>query len=168
MKKLNILKAIVDLFWIVTMLSIPFILFLLVFVFISDDISTFNIKINDLLIEETNIFTKITLAILLLTYLLLIYGVYLFKKSLVCFQRLKIFDEVVINNFNKIGYILVSSSFLIEIPSFLYRFFYKKEVGFEIGFSSFILMLCSGFFFMILSEIFKISKKLKEDNELTI
>lgn len=168
MKKLNILKAIVDLFWIVTMLSVPFILFLLVFVFISDDISTFNIKINDLLIEETNIYTKITLAILLLTYLLLIYGVYLFKKSLVCFQRLKIFDEVVVTNFNKIGYILVSSSFLIEIPSFLYRFFYKKEVGFEIGFSSFILMLCSGFFFMILSEIFKISKNLKEDNELTI
>jgi len=168
MRKLNILKTIVDIFWIISMLSIPFILFLFPFIFFSDDISVFNIEINGLKIETTSNFTKIILSIMLVAYLILIYCVYLFKKILRCFQSLKIFDEIVIKNFNKIGYLLVTSSLLTEIPSFVYRFLFRKKVSLEIGFSPFILMLCLGFFFMVLSEIFKISKNMKEESDLTI
>ena len=168
MRKLNILRLIVDFLWIITMLSIPLILFLFGYIFFSENLGDLNIKINGLAIEETNILTKLLLLVQLLAYLLLIYGIYLFKKSLRCFQQLKMFDKIVINNFNRIGYILVISSFLIEVPKFIYRFYYEKKVGFEIGFSPFILMLCLGIFFMVLSTTFKISKMLKAENELTI
>lgn len=168
MRKLNILRTIIDFLWIIAMLTVPLFLFLFGCVFISDDVSELNFKISGLLIEETNISTILFLFAQLLAYLLLIYGLYLFKKSLRYFQQLKMFDEIVITNFNKIGYILVTSSFLTAVPKFIYLLFHEKKIGFEIGFTPFLLMLCLGIFFMVLSTIFKISKNLKTENELTI
>ena len=168
MKKLNILKTIVDILWILSMFSVPLILFMSVFIFISDDISIFNIKINGLEINETSFISKFILSVMLLVYILLIYCIYLFKSILLSFQRLKIFDEIVIVNFNKIGYLLIISSLTSGILSFIYDFFYSEEIHLEIGFNSNLLMLCLGFFFIILSETFKMSKKIKEENELTI
>lgn len=63
---------------------------------------------------------------------------------------------------------MVLSSILIGIPSFLYKIYYVQKISFELGISPFIFLLCLGFFFMILSEIFKISRNMKEENELTI
>ncbi|UMB52784.1 DUF2975 domain-containing protein [Lutibacter sp. A64] len=168
MKKLNILKTIVDILWILSMFSVPLILFMSVFIFISDDISIFNIKINGLEIVETSLISKFILSAMLLVYILLIYCIYLFKSILRSFQRLKIFDEIVIENFNKIGYLLIISAIASGALSFIYDFLYSKEIHLEIGFNSNLLMLCLGFFFIILSETFKMSKKLKEENELTI
>ncbi|WP_414692206.1 DUF2975 domain-containing protein [Olleya sp. UBA1516] len=36
------------------------------------------------------------------------------------------------------------------------------------GFSSFLIMLCFGLFFMVLSEVFKVAKYTKQENDLTI
>jgi hypothetical protein len=168
MRKLNILKSIIDIFWIFSMISIPIIIFLFGFVFFTEDISAFNIKINGLKIETTTIVTKVILAVMLVSYLLLIYCLYLFKKSLRYFQKLKIFDDLVIDNFNRIGVFLIISSILTVGSSIVYNALYQKKLSLEIGFSPFILMLSLGFFFMVLSEIFKISKNMKEENELTI
>ncbi len=66
------------------------------------------------------------------------------------------------------GVLLVVSSFIMGIPSILYEVFYAENVTITFGFTPFILLLCLGFFFMILSEIFKISRNMKEENELTI
>ncbi|WP_372744610.1 DUF2975 domain-containing protein [Lutibacter sp.] len=168
MKKLNILKVIVDIMWILAMFSVPLILFLFVFIFISDDISTFNIKINGLELIQTSILTKIILGVMLCTYFLLIYCIYLFKKILRSFQKLKIFDEQVIVNFNKMGFLLITASLLYGGSSFVYNTVYYKKLSLEIGFNSFLIMLCFGFFFIVLSEIFKISRNMKDENELTI
>ena len=86
------------------------------------------------------------------------------------FYRLKVFDEVVLKNFNKIGYLLITAAFLTGITSTIYKVYYmsKVTVAFNFTFSPFILLVCLGLFFMVLSEIFGISKKLKEENELTI
>lgn len=168
MKKLNILKVIVDIMWILAMFSVPLILFLFVFIFISDDISTFNIKINGLELIQTSVLTKIILGVMLCTYFLLIYCIYLFKKILRSFQKLKIFDEQVIVNFNKMGFLLITASLLYGGSSFVYNIVYSKMLSLEIGFNSFLIMLCFGFFFIVLSEIFKISRNMKDENELTI
>lgn len=168
MRKLNILKTIVDIVWILSMFSVPLILFLFSIVFMSDDISSFNIKINGLEIQETTIVTKLILGVMLGIYFILIYCIYLFKKVLRCFQRLKMFDEIVIVNFNRIGYLLTVCSVLYGVSSFIYNTLYSKKINLEIGINSFLIMLSIGFFFTILSEIFKISKNLKEENELTI
>ena len=150
------------------MFSVPLILFMFVLIFTSDDIINFNIKIIGFRINEDTSTNKFILALNLIIYIVVIYCIYLFKSILLSFQRLKIFDEIVIVNFNKIGYLLIISSLTSGILSFIYDFFYSEEIHLEIGFNSNLLMLCLGFFFIILSETFKMSKKIKEENELTI
>jgi len=168
MRKLIILKSIVDLVWILSLPIIPLILIFIPYSFFTSDFNYFPFAINGIEIETFDLGTKIILAVMLLSYLLLIYCVYLFRKILGCFIRVKIFDEMVVNNFKKIGNLLVLSSILIGVPSFLYKIYYMQKISLQLGFSQFFLLLCLGFFFMILSEIFKISKKMKEENELTI
>jgi hypothetical protein len=168
MRKLIILKSIVDLFWILTLPIIPIILFFIPYSFINDGFNFIPFKINGLEVEIIDLGTKIILSVILLSYLILIYCIYLFRKILGSFLRVKIFNTLVVNNFSKIGYLLIIYSFLTGVPTLIYRFLYAKKITMELGFSSFILTLCLGFFFMVLSEIFKISRNMKEENELTI
>ena len=106
----------------------------------------------------------------MVSYLIVVYCLFLFRDVLNHFYLLKIFDDVVLKNFNKIGYLLITSAFLTGITSTIYKIYYMNKVTAAINFSysPFILLICSGLFFMVLSEIFKISKNLKEENELTI
>ncbi|MDT8418567.1 MAG: DUF2975 domain-containing protein, partial [Lutibacter sp.] len=168
MRKLIILKLIVDLFWILSLPTIPLILIFIPYSFITADFNYFPFKINGAEIEVFDLGTKIILTVMLLSYLLLIYCIYLFRKVLGCFVRVKIFDEMVVNNFKKIGNLLVLSSILIGVPSFFYKIYYMQKISLELGISPFIFLLCLGFFFIILSEIFKISRNMKEENDLTI
>ena len=166
MKKLNILKTIVDLSWIfltpfilITLLAIPYILFV-------DNSNYYDIHISGFSIKSIDFPTKILIVTEMLSYLILIYCVYIFGKILEYFQRHKIFDEFVLKNFNKMGVLLVVCSFIMGISSILYEIFYSENVTLTFGFTPF--LLCMGMFFMVLSEIFKISKNMKEENELTI
>jgi hypothetical protein len=168
MRKLTILKTLVDVLWIFSMISIPIIVFLFGFIFYSNDLGVFNIQINGLKINETTLLTKVILAVNLVTYLILIYCLYLFKKALRYFQRLKMFDNLVINNFKIIGVLLIISSILIGGSSLVYNLKYQQKLSLDIGFSPFMFLVSLGLFFMVLSQIFKISKTMKEENELTI
>ena len=166
MKKLNILKTIVDLSWIfltpvilIILLAIPYILFV-------DNSNYYDIHISGFSIKSIDFPTKILIVTEMLSYLILIYCVYIFGKILEYFQRHKIFDEFVLKNFNKMGVLLVVCSFIMGISSILYEIFYAENVTLTFGFTPF--LLCMGMFFMVLSEIFKISKNMKEENELTI
>lgn len=168
MKKLNILKTIVDLFWIfltpfilIILLAIPYILFV-------DNSNYLDIHISGFRIKTIDFPTKILIVTKMVSDLILIYCVYVFGKILEYFQRHKIFDEFVLKNFNKMGVLLVVCSFITGISSILYEVFYAENVTITFGFTPFILLLCLGFFFMILSEIFKVSRNMKEENELTI
>ena len=168
MRKLNILKTIVDFFWIMSLPVVPIILFFVPAIFFIEDLNLIPFKINgtELFVSDTP--SKIILSISLLSYLLLVYIVYLFKKILRYFKNLKIFNNYVIVQLNKIGYLLIISSFLNSMPVFIYRLMVKQKFSFEIGLSPFFLLISSGLFFMILSEVFKVSQNMKNENELTI
>ena len=168
MKKLNILKTIVDIFWIFSLPIIPFVLIAIPYIFIVDNFSFLDFKIMGFDMETIDFPTKMMLVSSMISYLILIYCVYIFRKIVEYFVRNKIFDNLVLKNLNKMGVLLIICSFLEGIPSMLYGVFYNEEITIEFGFSPFILLLCMGLFFMILSEIFKISKTMKEENQLTI
>lgn len=166
MKKLNILKTIVDLSWIfltpfilIALIAIPYILFI-------DNSNYIDIHISGFRIKTIDIPTKILIVTKMVSYLILIYCVFIFGRILEYFQRHKIFDKFVLKNFNKMGVLLVVCSFIMGIPSILYDVFYAENVTITFGFTPF--LLCMGMFFMVLSEIFKISRNMKEENELTI
>ncbi|WP_457616622.1 DUF2975 domain-containing protein [Lutibacter sp.] len=168
MKKIQLLKAIVDFIWIVFIPIIPFAIIAIPFILIVDDIGDFDIKINGLLLASKSILSKVLIAVSILTFLLTFYSLYLFRKVLAHFLRLKIFDNTVISLFEKIGNLLIISGILSLIVSFVAKLYFKHKVVFEIGYNSKIMLICLGLFFMILSEVFKISKAMKEENDLTV
>jgi len=168
MRKLNILKTIVEYVWIV---SIPIILIILFFIpalFFIKDLESIHFRIDGVDVLVSSLYSKILIAIYLFSYLIIIYTIYLFKKVLRYFKNLKIFDNYVIVQFNKIGYLLIIASFLNGISIFVFRIMVKQKFSIDIGLSSFVLLISLGLFFMILSEIFKISQTIKTENDLTV
>jgi len=168
MRKLNILKTIVEFVWIISMPIILIILFFIPALFFIKDLESIPLRINGMDFLISNLSSKITLAISLCSYLVIIYTIYLFKKILHYFKNLKIFDNYVIVQLNKIGYLLIISSLLNAVPIFIYRLMVKQKFSIDIGLSPFIILISLGLFFMILSEIFKISQTLKQENDLTV
>lgn len=167
MRKLNILKTIVDVIWFFAIPTAFSLIILIPFIILEKfDFMTF--QIQGVPMKAIDVPSKIMVITGFLSYLVLIYCIYLFRKILGRFQQLNIFDEFVLMSFKKMGNLLVVSAFLTGIPSFLYRILHKGEISISIGFSPFFMLLCLGLFSIVLSEVFNISKNFKEENELTI
>lgn len=167
MRKIKILKAIIDFLWII---STPLILLIFAFsamVFFVD-LSALNVKINSVAFNDNNILTKILFSISSLNYLLIIAALYYFRNTLSFFIKSKIFDDYVIKSFYKIGNLLSISGIISLIISFIGNLYFKQKITLELGINQHAVIICLGLFFMILSEIFKIAKNTKQENELTI
>lgn len=167
MRKLNFLKAIIDFTWIMSMITVPVVIFFVGILFYTNESFGMPIHINGNKISVVETKDKIIVVLLLCSYLLLLYGLFLFKKVLFAFQRRIVFHEENCLNFNKIGKTLIIAALISGIPIFI-NTIYEKEIKLELGLNGFILMIALGLFFMILSELFQIAKKQKEENELTI
>ena len=168
MKKINLLKAIIDFIWIIAVpITAPLTVFFIVFIFFEgfDDIDYqfigIGLKINSFL-------GKVLLAILGINFLLLIYSLHLFRNILGYFKKVKIFDNSVIKSFNKIGTLLIVSGTSTLIIGFTSRLYFHSKVTISLGFHPYLLIIGLGLFFQILSEIFKIAKNAKQENDLTI
>ena len=166
MKKLNLLKGIIDFVWLITIASIPFIILFIGYIIIFSE-GFIPIKVNGTEIIANTVATKILLFSLSIAYIVLVYCIYLFRKILRLFQQRKIFDSLVIENFNKIGYLLLFASIVGGVSNFIVQF-KKHKITLEISLNSYVLMFCMGLFLLVLSEVFKISKSQKEENELTV
>ena len=168
MKKLNLLKTIVDLFWINLVFAYSiFIVLILIFLFTNSNDFDFLINIDGLKFEKIEIQEKILIAILTITSGVLLFSFYLFKKLIKNFTKRLIFTDENIGILNKIGRFLFFCAFFYSVPILIYRLYYK-QINFNIGISSFVLLLVLGLFFMVLSELFKISKFQKQENDLTV
>ena len=168
MRKLNILKAIVDFIWIVSMPIIPIVILLVPALFFYDSLSDLNLRINGIELIANDIFSKILMSISVILYLLIIYCIHLFKKVLLFFTRTKIFDQVVIKSFSKIGNILTLTGIIYVVISFISKAYFEQKLTIELSLNPNLILICMGLFFIILSEIFKIAKKAKQENDLTI
>ena len=167
MKKINILKAIVDLLWI---FSVPVVLIIIGISFTTFfvDLSDLNIELNTINMNQNDLFSKILFVISSLNYLLLIVALYFFRKVLTNFIRVRIFEEVVISSFKKIGNLLTFSGFISLIISIIGTIYFEQKVSLEFGLNQHLVIICLGLFFLVLSEIFKIAKNAKQENDLTI
>lgn len=167
MRKLIILKTLIDIIWIFAIPTAISLIILIPFI-IFEKFDSIPFKIQGYPIKAIDSASKVIVIVGFFSYLVLIYCIYLFRNILRYFQQQKIFDEYVLFNFKKMGYLLITSAFLIGIPTSFYTVFIKKEIAISIGYSPFIMLLCLGLFSVILSEIFKIAKNFKEENELTV
>lgn len=167
MRKLQILKTIIDFLWIVSTPAIIVIIGLVTMLFFSD-LGDLNLKINSVNFNSNDALSKVLLSISALNYLLIIAALFYFRKAVHFFLRVKIFDDIVIKSFQKIGNLLVISGIVSLSISMFYTTYYQQKVSLELGLNQHIIIICLGLFFMVLSEIFKIAKNAKQENDLTI
>lgn len=167
MRKTYILKFIVDIIWIFSFPVIPLIIVFIPYIFFTDDFSGLNLVVNGIDLEVLNINSKLFVAISLIAYLAFIYCVYRFRKLLRYFLAKRIFDNQVIKGFNIIGSLLTIFGFIMIVVSFV-SMVINKNMKFEIGVNSNLIIICLGLFFLVLSETFKASKEFKQDSDLTI
>ena len=91
-------------------------------------------------------------------------------KLLVHFSKRQIFEDAPITLLDTIGKYFVLASLLTGVPAFIYNITVKNETKISFGgaFDSFLFTASLGLFFMVLSEVFKIAKNMKEENDLTV
>lgn len=167
MRKLHILKSLVDFLFITTSCVVPFLILGIPAVFIlSENITSDFLKIN--ITESITILHKVFFAIFLLSYLLIYYTIYKFRLVLNEFVRARIFTEKVIANLKSAGNILMIAGLLMIISEVGLKLVIESKISFDFGISTHYLCICFGLFFVVLSEIFKVSKNMKQENDLTI
>jgi hypothetical protein len=132
------------------------------------DLNDLSITINALDFNANSTLSKILFVISSLNYLLLIVALYFFRKVLTNFLRVRVFEEVVISSFKKIGNLLTFSGFISLILSTIGKIYFEQKVSLEFGLNQHLVIICLGLFFLVLSEIFKIAKNSKQENDLTI
>lgn len=167
MRKINILKAIVDLLWIFSMPVVLIIVGFSVAIFFVD-LGELNIKINSIGLNNDTLLSKVLFVISALNYLLIIAALYFFRKVLNHFIRVKIFEATVIRSFQKTGNLLAISGFISLIVSIISNVYYEQKISLEFGLNQHLVIICLGLFFLVLSEVFKIAKNQKQENDLTI
>lgn len=170
MKKINLLKNILDLFWFTSILAlIGLVVFAVIFLTTSNEMIPIVIKSK--VIEKVDVYSKILIIAQLLAVFLFLGSIYYLRKLVVCFQNGQVFSEEVIQYLRKMGNFLISYSVLSNASVFIYTMIVRQNADFEFGigsYDSFLVCISIGLFFLVLSEVFTISKNLKEENDLTI
>ena len=170
MRKIHILKAIIDFLWITLIVGYIVFFFLLTAFLLKVDWISPDFTINEIPIKTMSLGTKFYLFLyFLLNGTLSMYCLSLFRKVIDLFKNKKPFDSLVIIHFQNIGTVLIFLTIVNLIYFFIYDLIKITEKGgkFLFPFSLF-LFLALGFFFIILSEVFKIAKTAKQENNLTI
>ena len=170
MRKLQILKTLLDLFWFFSLISLVAIVIFIPF-YLTGSAGEIPVRIKGQEIANDDLFSKIVVVLNVISGLFFVYSVFLLRKVVTHFQKRDIFNIEVIKYFNLIGKLIIVSSILTNVTLFIFNAVKRNHADLSIdfgGYDSFILSLCLGLFFMVISEVFKIAKNIKEENELTI
>jgi hypothetical protein len=167
MRKLQILKTIVDYVWIISLICYPLAVLFSGMVFIDKD--PFDIKVTLIgnTVDLNMPLGKTVLFIDLINFGVLLVALFYFRKLLTAFAKRIIFEDEIILLLHKIGLFIITGSILYLIADLLTKVSQHK-IGIDIGFGPFLYLLALGLFFNVLSEVFTIAKRMKEENDLTI
>lgn len=171
MKKLYILKTLVDLLWFFSIIVIVAMAIFLPFLFFSPEPMDIPVRIGESTVTAMDLMTKFFLLGLVIAYCFFVYGLFLFRKVLVLFSKRQIFEDAVIVLLNKIGKFFLIASLIAVSVDFIGKIYIENRFEFGIKggfFDSFLFTASLGLFFMVLSEVFANAKNMKEENDLTI
>ncbi|MCA0152234.1 DUF2975 domain-containing protein [Winogradskyella vincentii] len=169
MRKLIILKSLVDFIWIITCIPLLFLMgFFLVYMFVEPE--ALDIVFDEISFDKTipNYIKQFFGLLFIIITSISVYCLFVFRKTLRYFQQVKPFHIDVINNFHKIGYMLCGIGIGGTLIAFASRILFKGEFIINLGITPYLVLTVLGLFFMVLSEVFKVAKHAKEENELTV
>jgi hypothetical protein len=167
MRKLVFLKTIVDYVWIMSIIVYPLLIMFIGFALFSNEPIDIPINISGINIYTTTLYGKIGLVISMVNFGIVLFAIYNFKALLNNFRKKIIFEVDSYQLLDKIGNLVMLSASLYLISDLLGSFS-KSKIGINLGFGPFLYLMALGLFFKVLSEVFIIGKRIKEDNELTI
>lgn len=167
MKKLNILKTIVDYLWMISISCYPLIVLYMIFVILTNKKIDIPLKINGQQLELTDIWNKLAFLMLIIGFGLLLFALFKFRRLLQLFKYAKIFEFEVSILFKEIGILIICYSFIDLLAELILKLS-ENTIEVNFGFSSFLSFLSLGLFLLVLSEVFSIGLNMKVQNELTI
>jgi hypothetical protein len=167
MRKLIFLKTIVDFIWIMSIIAFPLVIVFISIVLFSNEPIDIPINISGIDIDTTTVLGKIGVVLSLINFGVILYAIYNFKSLLNNFRKKLIFEVDCSQLLDKIGNLVIFSASLYLISDLLGAFS-KSTISINLGFESFLYLMSLGLFLKVLSEVFIIGKRIKEDNELTI
>ena len=167
MRKLIFLKTIVDYLWIMSIIAFPLLIVFIGFVLFSNEPIDIPINISGIKINADTSLGKIGLVLSMVNFGIILFALYNFKSLLKNFRKKIIFEENTYQLLDKIGNLVMLSASIYLISDLLGSFS-KSKIGINLGFGPFLYLMALGLFFKVLSEVFIIGKRIKEDNELTI
>lgn len=170
MRKFNSLNAVISFFYGFYLIVIVLSVFEVSKIILNFDFQT-PIKINDVEFIPNDFMSKSLVVLVLISNIIFVYSIYLFKKTTSFFEKKDVFNNEVILNLKKIGQLILISSLIKGVPLFLFYTFHvsNQHVKHKHGLLNLDFpLVCLAVFFMVLAEVFKMGKQLKEENELTI
>lgn len=167
MRKLNILKAIVDFVWIMSWIILPIIIIVSIAMVYTDLPVTTTFKINESELNPSSTYDKIALPIGIVYLGLFIYILFFFRKLLTNFRNLLIFDSANEELLDKIGNLIILNAIIYVIINFIIQVI-NGNLSIGIGYGPFLSLLGLGLFFKVLAEVFKMGRTYKEENDLMI
>ena len=167
MRKLIFLKTIVDFIWIMSVIAFPLVIVFISIVLFSNEPIDVPINISGIDIDTTTVLGKIGVVLSLINFGIILYAIYNFKSLLNNFRQKLIFEVDCSKLLDKIGNLVILSASLYLISNLLGSFS-KSTISINLGFEPFLYLMALGLFFKVLSEVFLIGKRIKEENELTI
>jgi len=167
MRKLIFLKTIVDFIWIMSIIAFPLVIVFISIVLFSNEPIDIPINISGIDIDTSTVLGKIGVVLSLINFGVILYAIYNFKSLLNNFRKKLIFEVDCSQLLDKIGNLVIFSASLYLISDLLGAFS-KSTISINLGFESFLYLMSLGLFLKVLSEVFIIGKRIKEDNELTI
>lgn len=167
MKKLQLLKSIIDFIWIMSLIFYPLIILFSILVLFDNDVFDIPIIMSGISINLSTVYGKIVLIISVFNFGLILTAIYFFKKILEKFSKRIIFEVEICVLLNRIGNLIIMASVVDLISDFILKLA-KNEVKIQFGYGPFLYLLALGLFFKVLSEVFTVGKIIKEENELTI
>lgn len=167
MRKLVFLKTIVDYVWIMSLIAFPLLIVFIGFVLFSNEPIDIPINISGIKINTDTSLGKIGLVLSIVNFGIILFALYNFKSLLNNFRKKIIFEVNTYQLLDKIGNLVMLSASIYLISDLLGAFS-KSTISVNLGFGPFLYIMAIGLFFKVLSEVFIIGKRIKEDNELTI
>ncbi len=170
MKNLNLIKALLDLFLFFAVLGLITALILLPFFYTSSE-WTLPITIKGQELDSVSTMAKVVVTLSVVGNIVFVYAIFLLRKILISFQKHQIFVDSVIRNFFRIGYLIIGYGLMSTVPPFIYNIAEQSKIGIEMngsGFDSLTLTISLGLLFIVIGEIFKHAKMLREESDLIV